>query len=62
MVSVDHSVDPPSYAVQLAGGVRETESGRLLPAPPVVEEVQGLGHRDAATEAIEAAVRALEEP
>jgi E3 ubiquitin-protein ligase listerin len=40
VVSIDTSVDPPSFAVKLATGVRETESGRLVArnadeAPPL---------------------------
>lgn len=70
IVSVDQSVQPPSYGIDLPSGYRETEASRLQPlpapppgeqAPPEGEAVQGLGHRDAATEAKEAAVRALEE-
>ncbi|KAL4534477.1 hypothetical protein Ndes2526A_g05373 [Nannochloris sp. 'desiccata'] len=30
IVSIDISVEPPSFAVKLAAGVRETESGRLV--------------------------------
>lgn len=61
VVSVDHSVQPPSYGIEIGGQYRETEAHRLrLPEtePPVVE---GLGHRDSATEAKEDQVRQMEE-
>lgn len=65
VVSVDLSVQPPSYGVQLASGVRETEHNRLAPLPAAgglePEEVEGLGHRDAATEEKEEAARRLEQ-
>ncbi|PSC69486.1 zinc metallo ase [Micractinium conductrix] len=66
IAAVDVSVQPPSYGIDLPSGYRETEASRLTPAPPAgqqqqqAEEVEGLGHRDAATEAKEAAVAELE--
>ena len=71
VVAVDPSVQPPSYGIEIDGGYRETEAARLAPLPPQAEAeqeeqqeavaVEGLGHRDAATEAQEAAARQLEE-
>lgn len=61
VVAVDQSLQPPSYTIELGGNHRETEGSRLLPLPPQPEAVQGLGHRDEATEEKEAAVRRLEE-
>lgn len=60
MVAVDFSVQPPSIGIEIEGRYRETEASRLHPLPPNGGGVEGLGHRDAATEAKEAAVRALE--
>lgn len=69
VVAVDLSLQPPSYGIELGPEktYRETEASRLAPLPGTAEngvaageEVQGLGHRDAATEAKEAAVAALE--
>lgn len=66
---MDLSLQPPSYGIELGPEktYRETEASRLAPLPGTAEngvaageEVQGLGHRDAATEAKEAAVAALE--
>jgi hypothetical protein len=66
VAAVDLSVHPPSYGVDIGGNYRETEAGRLSPLPAQQPEddgepVEGLGHSDAATEAKEAAVRALEQ-
>ena len=67
---MDPSVQPPSYGIEVDGGYRETEAARLAPLPQQAEAEQGeqqqeagegLGHRDAATEAKEAAARQLEE-
>lgn len=64
VVAVDVSVQPPSYGIEVGGSYRETEASRLSPMPAQqaqqAEEVEGLGHRNAATEAKEAAVAALE--
>lgn len=62
MVAVDQSVQPPSYGIELpGGGYRETEGARLQPLPEEPAAVEGLGHRDAGTEAKEDAVRQLEQ-
>ena len=73
VVAVDPSVQPPSNGIEIDGGYRETEATRLAPLPEAEQEtqqhegqqeavaVEGLGHRDAATEAKEAAARQLEE-
>ena len=62
VVAVDLSVQPPSYGIQLPGGsYRETEGGRLQALPEQPPAVEGLGHRDAATEAKEEAARQLEQ-
>ncbi|KAL4426212.1 hypothetical protein ABPG77_009827 [Micractinium sp. CCAP 211/92] len=69
VLAVDLSVQPPSYGIELGPEktYRETEASRLAPLPGTPEDgaedgwqVEGLGHRDAATEAKEAAVAALE--
>jgi hypothetical protein len=60
VIAVDYSLRPPSYGVELEGNYRETEASRLRPLPADGVPVEGLGHRDAATEAKEAAARALE--
>ncbi len=68
---MDHSVQPPSYGIELDGNYRETEGSRLAHLPPPEQpggtagngeevSVEGLGHHDADTEAKEAAVRQLE--
>lgn len=71
VVAVDLSLQPPSYGIELGPEqtYRETEASRLAPLPGTAMEgsaageaaVEGLGHRDAATEAKEAAVAALEQ-
>jgi hypothetical protein len=62
VVAVDLSVQPPSYGIELPGGsYRETEGGRLQALPEQPPAVEGLGHRDAATEAKEDAARQLEQ-
>lgn len=62
VVAVDLSVQPPSYGIELpGGGYRETEGGRLQALPEQPPAVEGLGHRDAATEAKEDAARQLEQ-
>lgn len=58
---MDLSVQPPSYGIELPGGYRETEAGRLQALPEQQPAVEGLGHRDAATEAKEDAARRLEQ-
>lgn len=52
---------PPSYGIEIDGHYRETEAVRLAPLPQDGEQVEGLGHLDAATEAKEAAVERLEQ-
>jgi hypothetical protein len=76
VASVDLGTVPPSFGVEIDGQYRETELARLAPAPAAAAPaadgagakadgapagVHGLGHYDAATEAKEAEVRALEE-
>lgn len=65
---MDLSVQPPSYGIEIGGSYRETEGTRLSPLPAQPQrgqreeqKVEGLGHRDAETEAKEAAVAALEQ-
>lgn len=59
VVAVDGAAQPPSYGIELPGsGYRETEGSRLQ---PLSQQVQGLDHRDAATEEKEVAVRQLEQ-
>lgn len=63
IAAVDSSVLPYSYGIEIEGHYRETEASRLAPlAEPAdgTAAVEGLGHRDAATEAKEAAVRGME--
>jgi len=68
VVAVDLSVQPPSYGIEIDGSYRETEGTRLSALPAQTkpgqgeeQQVEGLGHRDAQTEAKEAAVAALEQ-
>jgi hypothetical protein len=57
LVSIDRSIIPPSYGVEMDGGTyRETEGSRLR----VVGGIKGLGHHDAQTEADEERMRQLE--
>jgi hypothetical protein len=68
VVAVDRSVVPPSYGVQLAGKdgghYRETEAERLrnkvISVAEGASDIEGLGHRDAATEAKESEMERLE--
>ncbi|KAI3427299.1 hypothetical protein D9Q98_010218, partial [Chlorella vulgaris] len=70
IAAIDYSVLPPSIGIEIGGNYRETEATRLQPLSlsgdgaggqqQEAEAVQGLGHRDAATEAKEAAAAALE--
>lgn len=57
LVSIDRSIIPPSYGIEMEGGrYRETEGRRLR----VVGGIEGLGHHDAQTEADEERMRQLE--